>query len=258
MLACARIGAVHTVVFGGFSPESLRDRINDCQCKVLITADGGYRRGQVVPLKRNADKALEECPTVEHVLVVMRRRFWRRRRDVRRDEGRTRSLVASPQARSAQGVRARADGRRRPAVHPLHVGHDGQTERHRPHHRRLPDRRVCAPPSTCSTSRTKTCTGARPTSVGSPGHSYLVYGPLANGATCIDVRRRARLAGEGSLLADLRAVRRHDLLHRADRDPRVHEVGRARTSRSTTCRSCACSARSVSRSIRKRGCGITA
>lgn len=74
MLACARIGAVHTVVFGGFSPESLRDRINDCQCKVLITADGGYRRGQVVALKRNADKALEDCPTVEKVLVVMRRR----------------------------------------------------------------------------------------------------------------------------------------------------------------------------------------
>jgi len=74
MLACARIGAVHTVVFGGFSPESLRDRINDCGCKVLITADGGYRRGQVVPLKRNADEAVTGCPTVEHVLVVMRRR----------------------------------------------------------------------------------------------------------------------------------------------------------------------------------------
>ncbi|MFN5583145.1 acetate--CoA ligase [Gemmatimonas sp.] len=74
MLACARIGAVHTVVFGGFSPESLRDRINDCGCKVLITADGGYRRGQTVALKRNADEALKECPTIEHVLVVMRRR----------------------------------------------------------------------------------------------------------------------------------------------------------------------------------------
>jgi acetyl-CoA synthetase len=74
MLACARIGAVHTVVFGGFSPESLRDRINDCGCKVLITADGGYRRGQIVPLKRNADEAVKECPTIAHMLVVMRRR----------------------------------------------------------------------------------------------------------------------------------------------------------------------------------------
>jgi acetyl-CoA synthetase len=73
MLACARIGAIHSVVFGGFSPESLRDRINDSQCKVLVTADGGYRRGQVVPLKRNADKALEETPSIEHVIVVQRR-----------------------------------------------------------------------------------------------------------------------------------------------------------------------------------------
>ena len=73
MLACARIGAIHSVVFGGFSPESLRDRINDAQCTVLITADAGYRRGQVVPLKRNADKAVEQTPSVKHVVVVMRR-----------------------------------------------------------------------------------------------------------------------------------------------------------------------------------------
>ena len=73
MLACARIGAPHSVVFGGFSAESLRDRINDAEAKVLITADAGYRRGQIVPLKRNADKALEETPSIEHVVVVMRR-----------------------------------------------------------------------------------------------------------------------------------------------------------------------------------------
>ncbi len=59
MLACARIGAVHSVVFGGFSAESLRDRINDAQASVLITADGGYRRGQIVPLKQIADEALD-------------------------------------------------------------------------------------------------------------------------------------------------------------------------------------------------------
>ncbi len=72
MLACARIGAVHTVVFGGFSAEALRDRINDAQAKVLITADGGWRRGGIVPLKRNADEALQETPSVRHVLVVRR------------------------------------------------------------------------------------------------------------------------------------------------------------------------------------------
>jgi acetyl-CoA synthetase len=73
MLACARIGAIHSVVFGGFSPDSLRDRMNDAQAKVVITADGGFRRGQVVPLKRNTDLALEEAPSVEHVVVVERR-----------------------------------------------------------------------------------------------------------------------------------------------------------------------------------------
>jgi acetyl-CoA synthetase len=73
MLACTRIGAIHSVVFGGFSPESLRDRINDAKAKVLVTADGGYRRGQVIPLKRNADRAVEECPSIKHVVVVQRR-----------------------------------------------------------------------------------------------------------------------------------------------------------------------------------------
>ena len=73
MLACARIGAIHSVVFGGFSPESLRDRINDAEAKLLITADGGYRRGHIIPLKRNADKALEETPSITDVIVVQRR-----------------------------------------------------------------------------------------------------------------------------------------------------------------------------------------
>ena len=72
MLACARIGAAHSVVFGGFSAESLRDRINDAGAKVLITADGGYRRGAIVPLKANADEALKECPSIEHCVTVRR------------------------------------------------------------------------------------------------------------------------------------------------------------------------------------------
>ncbi len=72
MLACARIGAVHSVVFGGFSAEALRDRINDARAVAVITADGGYRRGGIVPLKRFADEAVAECPSVKHVLVVQR------------------------------------------------------------------------------------------------------------------------------------------------------------------------------------------
>ena len=72
MLACARIGAVHSVVFGGFSAESLRDRINDAQARLLVTADGGYRRGQIVPLKQVADEAVAGTPSIEHVVVVQR------------------------------------------------------------------------------------------------------------------------------------------------------------------------------------------
>jgi acetyl-CoA synthetase len=72
MLACARIGAAHSVVFGGFSSHSLRDRINDAEAKVLITADGGYRRGEVFPLKPVADEALAETPSITGVVVVRR------------------------------------------------------------------------------------------------------------------------------------------------------------------------------------------
>jgi acetyl-CoA synthetase len=72
MLACARIGAPHSVVFGGFSAAALRDRINDADCKVLVTADGAYRRGEVSSLKPAADEALADTPSIEHVLVVRR------------------------------------------------------------------------------------------------------------------------------------------------------------------------------------------
>jgi acetyl-CoA synthetase len=72
MLACARIGAPHSVVFGGFSPDSLVDRINDAECKVVITADGGFRRGAAAMLKPNVDTALTDTPSVEHVVVVKR------------------------------------------------------------------------------------------------------------------------------------------------------------------------------------------
>ena len=72
MLACARIGAPHSIVFGGFSAESLRDRMNDAQCKVLVTADGGYRRGSVVPLLKVANEAVEGTPSVEDMIVFRR------------------------------------------------------------------------------------------------------------------------------------------------------------------------------------------
>jgi acetyl-CoA synthetase len=85
MLACARIGAVHSVVFGGFSPESIKDRILDSDCRVVVTADEGVRGGKAVPLKSNTDKALESCPNVHSVVVVKRTGGdvqWHAQRDV--------------------------------------------------------------------------------------------------------------------------------------------------------------------------------
>jgi len=89
ILACVRIGAAHSVVFAGFSPESLRDRINDARSRVVITSDGGFRRGSVIPLKANVDSAVKECPTVKTVIVARRTRQeipWQPGRDIWWDE----------------------------------------------------------------------------------------------------------------------------------------------------------------------------
>ena len=184
MLACTRIGAIHSVVFGGFSPESLRDRINDAKASVLITADGGYRRGGIVPLKRNADKALEECPSIEHVIVVQRRpgaggdeafaemqegrdHWWHRlMHDAKAD--------CPPEQMDAEDVlftlyTSGTTGKPKGIVHTTGgylVGVTATTKLVFD----LKDDDVFW------------CTA----DVGwVTGHSYLVYGPLANGATCI-------------------------------------------------------------------------
>ena len=89
MLACTRIGAVHSIVFGGFSPDSLRDRIQDSECRLLITSDEGVRGGRNVALKKNADTALEECPSIDTCLVVRRTGgevAWSEGRDIWYDE----------------------------------------------------------------------------------------------------------------------------------------------------------------------------
>ena len=89
MLACARIGAIHSVVFGGFSPESLKDRILDADCSIVVTADEGVRGGKTIPLKNNVDVALVKCPDVKHCLVIKRTGGnieWTEGRDVRYEE----------------------------------------------------------------------------------------------------------------------------------------------------------------------------
>ena len=131
MLACARIGAVHSVVFGGFSVGALADRINDAQCKLLITADAGYRRGQPVNLKANADEAATRTPTLEHVLVVRRAGT-----PVTMQEGRDRwwhDALAGADDRT----RSRSTGRRTPAVRAVYLRQYGQAQGRAAHHGRL-------------------------------------------------------------------------------------------------------------------------
>ena len=184
MLACTRIGAIHSVVFGGFSPESLRDRINDAQAKVLITADAGYRRGSIVPLKRNSDKAIEECPSIEHVVVVQRRpgatgdesfadmqegrdHWWHR---LMRDA----STKCAPEQMDSEDVlftlyTSGTTGKPKGIVHTTGGYLVGVTMTTK-YVFDLKDEDVFW------------CTA----DVGwVTGHSYLVYGPLANGATCV-------------------------------------------------------------------------
>ena len=122
MLACARIGAIHSVVFAGFSPDSLAGRIIDCASELVITADEGVRGGKAVPLKRNTDVALTQCPSVKRVIVVKHTGAKALMHDG------TRRLVSR---RSGEGVRrlpAGRDGGGGSAVHPLHVRLDGKAQ----------------------------------------------------------------------------------------------------------------------------------
>ena len=117
----------HSVIFGGFSPESIVDRVNDAGCVALITADYGWRRGSKVPLKRNCDIAMEQTPTIRHCIVARRSR--RRGLHARR----ARRVVERVRRRPIHAMRTRADERRGPALPPLHERHDREAQRHQAH-----------------------------------------------------------------------------------------------------------------------------
>ena len=131
ILACARIGAVHSVIFGGFSPDSIAGRIEDCKSTVIVTADEGMRGGRKIPLKANADAACDKAGGVD---LGHRGQAHQRRR---RHEGRPRRLLRRHRQDRAGRLPVRGDERGGPAVHPLYVRLDRQAEGRAAHHRRL-------------------------------------------------------------------------------------------------------------------------
>jgi acetyl-CoA synthetase len=176
MLACARIGAPHSVVFGGFSPESLRDRINDCKSRIVITTDGGYRRGSQVPLKKNTDEALKGCPFVSTVIVYKRTGQeidWQRDRDVWWTEFiKGADAYVKPEPMDAEDMlyllyTSGSTGKPKGIVHTTGGYLTGISATHR----MIFDLKE---------EDVYWCTA----DIGwVTGHSYIVYGPLANGAT---------------------------------------------------------------------------
>jgi acetyl-CoA synthetase len=176
MLACARIGAVHSVVFGGFSSDSLSDRINDAEAKVLITQDGAWRRGTVTPLKANGDVSVAVCPSIEHTIVVRRTDTnidWDADRDIwYHDLVASQSVDCEPEVMGAEDLlyilyTSGTTGKPKGIVHTQGGYLTGITATH--HHVfdiKPDDVYWCAADIGWVT-----------------GHSYIVYGPLANGTT---------------------------------------------------------------------------
>ncbi|MBI3111495.1 MAG: acetate--CoA ligase [Ignavibacteriales bacterium] len=178
MLACARIGATHSIVFGGFSSQALVDRITDAQAKLVITADGGYRRGSVVPLKKNVDEALKHTPSVEGVIV-----YRRTQTDIHMEPGRDYWWDGLMETADAHCEAEKLD-----SEHPLYILYtSGSTGKPKGVLHTTGGYLTGVYITTkwvfdLKDDDTFWCTA----DIGwVTGHSYVVYGPLANGATTV-------------------------------------------------------------------------
>ena len=252
MLACARIGAAHSVVFGGFSADALRGRIEDAEAKVLITADGGWRRGQPVALKPNADAALcGGAASIEHVVVV--RRLGDAAAGTEMTEGGP--VVARAGRPAAGALPARGDGVRGPAVPALHLGHHGQAEGNHAHHGRLPHPgRLHAQVRLRPPPRTRRLLVRRRHRLGDRAQLHRLRPAGERGDQHL-VRGHAGPSRSGPVVVDHRALQGVDPLLRADCDPHLHEVGHRASGGGTISRACGSSAPSASPSTQKRGSG---
>ena len=219
MLACARIGAIHAVVFGGFSPDSLANRIQDCDSTVLITADEGRRGGRKVALKANADVALANCPTIRHVLVVTVTG------GERVDAARPRPPLGSAARRRLARLPGPAHGGGRPAVHPLHLRQHRQAEGRPAYQRRIPGLGQLHPPLRVRLPAGGDLLVHRRRRLGHRTHLHRLR-PARERRHHADVRGRPELPRQRPLLGGGRQARGQHLLHRPHRHPRPDARGR--------------------------------
>ena len=219
MLACARIGAPHNVVFGGFSPESVKERMEVSEAKLLVTVDGARRKGKSNPVKEGVDEAMGDLKSLETIVVVKRtdedapmqdgRDHWYHELLEKADD------ECPPEPMDSEdplfilyssGSTAKPKG----ILHTTAGYLTGVAYTHKLVFDLKPEEDVFW----CSAD------------VGwVTGHSYIVYGPLANGTTSVMFEGAPGLSGQGHLVGAHRALRRVAVLHRADRDPRGDEVG---------------------------------